>query len=74
MVYAIVSQFYENLCDAAKMSCEVAALSFQAHANYGTLSIDFGEKIVFLPICWCVKSFEEKILSLSLNNNFNVKG
>ena len=24
------------------MSCEVAALSFRAHANYGTWSIDFG--------------------------------
>ena len=24
------------------MSCEMAALSFQAHANYGTWSIDFG--------------------------------
>ena len=23
------------------MSCEVAALSFQTHANYGTWSIDF---------------------------------
>ena len=23
------------------MSCEVAALQFQAHANYGTWSIDF---------------------------------
>ena len=24
------------------MSCEVAALPFQVHANYGTWSIDFG--------------------------------
>ena len=24
------------------MSCDVAALPFQAHANYGTWSIDFG--------------------------------
>ena len=30
-----------NLCDAASMSCEVAALLFQAHANYGTWSVDF---------------------------------
>ena len=30
-----------NLCDAAKMSREVAALPFQAHANYGTWSTDF---------------------------------
>ena len=30
-----------NLCDAAYMSCEVAALPFQAHANYWAWSIDF---------------------------------
>ena len=24
------------------MSCDVASLPFQAHANYGTWSIDFG--------------------------------
>ena len=30
-----------NLCDAASMSCEVADLPFQVHANYGTWSIDF---------------------------------
>ena len=29
-----------NLYDAAYKSCEVAALPFQAYANYGTLSID----------------------------------
>ena len=34
-----------NLCDAAKMSCEVAALTFQANGNYGTWSIDFGIKM-----------------------------
>ena len=27
------------------MSCDVAALPFQAHANYGTWSIDFSAKI-----------------------------
>ena len=27
------------------MSCEVAALPFQAHANYGTWSIDFDYKV-----------------------------
>ena len=27
------------------MSCEVAALPFRAHANYGTMSIDFGPYI-----------------------------
>ena len=32
-----------NLCDAALMSCNVAALPFQAHANYGTWSIDFDQ-------------------------------
>ena len=30
-----------NLCDAAKNSCDVAALPFQANVNYGTWSIDF---------------------------------
>ena len=28
------------------MSCEVAALPFQAHANYGTWSIDFGATVL----------------------------
>ena len=35
------------LCDAALMSCEVTALLFQAHANYGTWSIDFGTWFVY---------------------------
>ena len=30
-----------NLCYAALISCEVAALPFQAHVNYGTCLIDF---------------------------------
>ena len=30
-----------NLCDAAKMSCEMTALPFQVAANYGTWPIDF---------------------------------
>ena len=30
-----------NPCDAAYMSYEVAALPFQAHANYEAWSIDF---------------------------------
>ena len=30
------------------MSCEVAALPFQAHANYGTWSIDFAEMSIFV--------------------------
>ena len=30
-----------NIFHVAYMSSEVAALSFQAHANYGTWSIDF---------------------------------
>ena len=30
-----------NLCDAAYMSCEVAALPFQANVNYRTWCIDF---------------------------------
>ena len=29
------------------MLCEVAALPFQAHANYGTWSIDFGYRFDF---------------------------
>ena len=29
------------------MSCEVAAHPFQAHANYGTWSIDFGPIVEF---------------------------
>ena len=31
-----------NPSDAELMSYDVAALPFQAHANYGTWSIDFG--------------------------------
>ena len=34
-----------NLCDAAYMSYEVAALPFQAHANNVTWSIYFGYKL-----------------------------
>ena len=30
-----------NLCDMAHMSFKMAALPFQAHANFGTWSIDF---------------------------------
>ena len=33
--------FMINPCDLALMTCEVAALPFQAQANYGTWSIDF---------------------------------
>ena len=33
--------FMTNLYDAAKMSCDVIALPYQGHANYGTWSIDF---------------------------------
>ena len=36
-----------NLFDAVYISCEVAELPFQAHANYGTLSIDFDKVIDF---------------------------
>ena len=36
--------FMKNPCDASKISCEMAALPFQAHANFGIWSIDF-EKI-----------------------------
>ena len=42
--------FMRNLCDAAFMACEVAALPFQAHANYGTWSVDFDfEKHILIP-------------------------
>ena len=30
------------------MSCDVAALPFQAHANYETWSIDFGTNIIHM--------------------------
>ena len=33
--------FMRNLSYAAQMSCDVATLPFQAHANYGTWSMDF---------------------------------
>ena len=33
-----------NQCDAALMSCEVVALSFQANANDGTWAIDIEYK------------------------------
>jgi hypothetical protein len=36
-----------NLCDAAS---EVAYLLFQANANYGTWSIDFGYKVEEIKI------------------------
>ena len=39
--YVECRNFMRNVCDTAQMSCEVAALPFQAHANYGTWSIDF---------------------------------
>ena len=41
--------FMRNLCDAVKrteMSCKVDAFPFHAQANYGTLSIDFGQRTV----------------------------
>ena len=37
-----------NLCDAAKMSCDVTALPFQAQDNYLTWSIDFVFKFIHL--------------------------
>ena len=42
--------FMLNLCDAASMSCDVAAPPFQAHNNYGTWSIDFYIMAMFLPL------------------------
>ena len=39
--YVECRNFMRNVCDTAQMSCKVATLPFQAHANYGTWSIDF---------------------------------
>ena len=39
--YVECRNLIRNVCDTAQMSYEVAALPFQAHANYGTWSIDF---------------------------------
>ena len=39
-----------NLCDAAYMSYDVTALPFQAHANYGTWSIDFDQNVTVIAI------------------------
>ena len=36
--------FMRNICDAAEISCVVAALQFQTNADYGTWSKDFGLK------------------------------
>ena len=36
--------FMKKFYNAALMLCDVAALVFQAHANYGTWSIDFENK------------------------------
>ena len=37
--------FKRNLSIAAYMSCVVAALPFQAHANYRTWPLDFGTNV-----------------------------
>ena len=42
--------FMRNLCNVAQMSCEVATLPFQAHAIYGTLSIDFENHNKVCPV------------------------
>ena len=44
------------------MYCEVAALSFQAHANYGTWSIDFDPIANFDNLFWkpVIRSFVDK--------------
>ena len=45
------------------MSYEVAALSFQAHTNYGTWSIDFDTNIVKKDsVFWIDKSLHDEIL------------
>ena len=65
------------------MSFEVAALPFQAHANYGTWSIDFGldcfgaiimrcnnETKKLLCSFFCRQLFRVNIKSIKKNNNF----
>ena len=44
------------------MSCEVAALSFQAHANYGTWSKDFANDLVQETPEVQIKNFENSFL------------
>ena len=39
----------KNLCDVDLMSFDVASLTFQAHAKYGTWSIDFGANAPYAP-------------------------
>ena len=39
--------FMRNLCDAALMLSEGAALPFQAHVNYETRSIDFDHYSIY---------------------------
>ena len=48
------------------MSCEVAALPFHAHANYGTWSVDFGSIANFDNIFWnpVIRSFVHKFCRL----------
>ena len=43
------------------MSCEVAALPFQAHANYGTWSIDF---VLFRPVGRFSRGFNQRDIGL----------
>ena len=43
---AILWEIYET----AWMSCDVATLPFQAHSNYGTWSIGFGQNSKFISI------------------------
>ena len=60
-----------NQCEAALISCEGAALPFQAHANYGTWSIDFGNKAYVL--IWGTKKNISKMIiifvTLALKQN-----
>ena len=50
------------------MLCEVAALPFQAHANYGPWSIDFDtSKTICVHKYYVVSSLHTKIESLESN-------
>ena len=54
------------------MSCDVAALSFQAHSNYGTWSIDFSQtikilkKLYHLMLCLYKMACKESLCILPL--------
>ena len=52
------------------MSCEVAELTFQGHANYETSLIDFEEKLLVLD---CINVKEDVIVSYLTNQNYPIR-